>query len=759
MKRLLLVLVLVGIALGESIAQTQENTKVTETDFRGVFQMISQTAQGDLDGDTDTDYLIGGVFTGEANFGGTNLGDPIDYTVSDFAAIVVNPTFDGRLVFWDADGYRWECEASVSPAGGENLRFQALNINGHGNPPATGVGALTMEYPCGECWLNLWVPQEGTGISAQLQATMETHQTKTIVACIESGIAPGGGFSWDAGTCELTHTNSDGVTTQVVDLSGLIAPVAHANFTGFGVGYTTANFTTTSGFSTYLWNGQFNGSGATAAGASQAYSVPITSAWKTLVVTILATDAKGNSATDTYYLEAPDMHGETLRVTIGGNDTLAATGSFVEPGGRRMWDHHLPFRNIQTAINAAQAGESVSIEAGSYTETITLKDQVDLNFDSGVDIVGLIQTPGGGATCKITGRPNITRTAASFVFAFHSANYTDAVVAELGNLTGLGARCGTIWVSGGSKVDAQNLVSNTMGIFISGNDKDPSVRCLSNTVFGNQGVPNVFAVGLSGEGSALGASPTETMNNRTGYYDCEGDTEVVSATSTVAATAAGVIVATDSAGTDLSGSWYVSGKRFIQKTGFGNIVYCQVRADGHRRIYLTADECTYTGPENTLGGNSNGNAIYSLIQDAGTFSKSEVYYDVDRSFINGPLVYLHDSTDAGVAQDGVEGGVSATIKGGRHTSTINVANSGMMFTLRTAASDTRTRVFLEGGSYRELGTTLAFAAKAGANPATGVGFELFYLNDVNTNVITELGAGAAQIVRVTGNFNTSLLLK
>jgi hypothetical protein len=161
---------------GKLFAQTQENLTSTGGDFRGLFNVrdVGVTAPTDVDSDGDDDFIFGGVFQGELDAGNTN----VRYTLADFTSILTTSSFDGRLILWDADGDRWECESEETPGTGENLRFIGLNVNGTGRTPSRGMGFITLETAT--CGLPLWVPVGARGISEKLFAIVMTHYAKVF---------------------------------------------------------------------------------------------------------------------------------------------------------------------------------------------------------------------------------------------------------------------------------------------------------------------------------------------------------------------------------------------------------------------------------------------------------------------------------------------------------------------------------------------------------------------------------------------------
>ena len=89
---------------------------------------------------------------------------------------------------------------------------------------------------------------------------------------------------------------------------------------------------------------------------------------------------------------ANSYYGNTLFVDqIYGND---ATGT------RERFD--LPYRNIQTAINSAQALDTVHVRTGTYTEAVKLKDLVGLSFEK-VTLLGNISDNAIVVRTKIIG--------------------------------------------------------------------------------------------------------------------------------------------------------------------------------------------------------------------------------------------------------------------------------------------------------------------------------------------------------------------
>lgn len=212
-------LVLLSVASVSMVfSQTLENTTQTLLDLRGAFQVITASDLGNIDGSPGNDYEIGGVFTGESKMG--IVGAAGSYDVSEVqTAMGLN---DGRLVLWDSNGYRWEVESNVAPGGGENLRFVGLNINGHSDVPSVGRGALVYEEKCGVHFIPIFVAQEGTGISAALQAAIETHTTKVIAQCMVALDSKTVG-TVVSNAAELTAATTDPVV-DVITVDALILP-------------------------------------------------------------------------------------------------------------------------------------------------------------------------------------------------------------------------------------------------------------------------------------------------------------------------------------------------------------------------------------------------------------------------------------------------------------------------------------------------------------------------------------------------------
>lgn len=91
-------------------------------------------------------------------------------------------------------------------------------------------------------------------------------------------------------------------------------------------------------------------------------------------------------------INANSNYGNTLFVDQIYGDDLTAL--------RERFD--LPYRNIQTAIGVAQAGDTVWVRTGTYTESIDLKDLVGLHFEK-VVLQGQISNNAQAIRSRVTG--------------------------------------------------------------------------------------------------------------------------------------------------------------------------------------------------------------------------------------------------------------------------------------------------------------------------------------------------------------------
>lgn len=82
--------------------------------------------------------------------------------------------------------------------------------------------------------------------------------------------------------------------------------------------------------------------------------------------------------------------------TDNGNDGTALVGRF-----------DLPYLTYTAARTASTAGDLIWFRKGSYTTTLTLKDGVDVHFDTGSILNGYITDNAVAATCKVFGEFNI----------------------------------------------------------------------------------------------------------------------------------------------------------------------------------------------------------------------------------------------------------------------------------------------------------------------------------------------------------------
>jgi hypothetical protein len=120
--------------------------------------------------------------------------------------------------------------------------------------------------------------------------------------------------------------------------------------------------------------------------------------------------------TDTYTITLSDASTYTFVVTNGAdganansnyNNTVFVDASFGNDltGTRERFD--LPFLTISAAMTAAGIGDTVYIRTGSYTDTIVLRNGINVYADNGAILTGAITDNGLTVSCAVRGHLQI----------------------------------------------------------------------------------------------------------------------------------------------------------------------------------------------------------------------------------------------------------------------------------------------------------------------------------------------------------------
>lgn len=152
--------------------------------------------------------------------------------------------------------------------------------------------------------------------------------------------------------------------------------------------------------------------------------------------------------------------GDVTDTEVAGAGFATTDVTWVDKGGNdgtgTKENARLPFLTVQAAITASDAGTTVVVRPGSYTEDITMKAGVDLHLMTGVIIVGdiLVDT---AATVNITGQGWIDNTGGNALSVTHaSADVTVSIpLLESDDADAIDLDAGTLTLKGAVKVETK----------------------------------------------------------------------------------------------------------------------------------------------------------------------------------------------------------------------------------------------------------------------------------------------------------------
>ena len=111
----------------------------------------------------------------------------------------------------------------------------------------------------------------------------------------------------------------------------------------------------------------------------------------------------------------------------GSSRTLWVDAAYGDNATAISYNRERPYRNVQTAINAAIAGDLVRVRPGDYLESIILKDGVNIYLEPNSTIgstsgLGAISDNGVSVNCRITGFGTVDRRFNNDTFKFTGTN-------------------------------------------------------------------------------------------------------------------------------------------------------------------------------------------------------------------------------------------------------------------------------------------------------------------------------------------------